>query len=111
MTALNSHQHLISFINYSLHNNDVNNETFLISDNEDISTTELIKKIIYFSGNKNILFQLPFNLLELILSILNQTVIYKKLTNNFEINISKILSSTSWHPSHKVNKSLNKIYN
>ena len=102
---------LISFINYSLHNNDVNNETFLISDNEDISTTELIKKIIYFSGNKNILFQLPFNLLELILSILNQTVIYKKLTNNFEINISKILSSTSWYPSHKVNKSLNKIYN
>ena len=100
---------LTSFIDYSIHNNDVNNETFLISDNENISTTEFIKKIIYYSGNKNILFKLPFNLLKLILFALNQADIYKKLTNNFEINISKILSTTSWFPSHKVNQSLNKI--
>lgn len=82
-------------------------KTFLVSDNEDISTTNLVKKIAKFMKKPTRLFYLPQNLLKF-LSLLIDKTLGNRLLNSFKLNISHTNKVLRWTPPVSLDKGLKK---
>ena len=91
-------KNLTSFINECITNEAANNKIFLVSDNCDISTYELINLIAKLK-NKNILqFYFPKILIKLTLMVLNKSSIYDSLYSSFNLDLSHTIRTLKWSP-------------
>lgn len=74
------------------------NETFLVSDGQDISTPELIRMIARVMGKKARLFLCPAPLLKMIGKIAGKSDEIERLTGSLQIDSAKIRRELSWTP-------------
>jgi nucleoside-diphosphate-sugar epimerase len=74
------------------------NETFLISDDHDVSSPQLIREIAYALGRKPALFPFPALLLNGIGLLSGRSQQVKSLTESLCVNISSIKSKLGWVP-------------
>jgi nucleoside-diphosphate-sugar epimerase len=75
-----------------------NGETFLVSDGEDLSTTELIELIASSMGRKANLFSIPLFLLKILGSFFGRRDEIKRLTSSFRIDSNYTREKLSWIP-------------
>ena len=73
-------------------------ETFMVSDDQDISTPDLIKMISYAMDKKPILFYLPKGILKALCRIVGKGEEIEKLTGSLFVDSSKIKILLSWKP-------------
>ena len=71
-------------------------ETFLLSDNQDISTSDLIKMIASAMGKKPRLFSLHLNILSALCKIVGKGEELEKLTRSLVVDSSKIRDMLGW---------------
>jgi nucleoside-diphosphate-sugar epimerase len=74
------------------------NETFMVSDGQDVSTPDLIKMIACAMRKKPVLFSLSPGILKALCKIAGKTKELEKLTGSLYVDISKIRNLLGWKP-------------
>ena len=82
------------------------NQTFLVSDGEDLSTAELLKRVGAAMGHPARLFYLPPALLKLGATVLNKPAIYQRLCGSLQLDIAKTRQLLGWTPPVSVDEGL-----
>ena len=82
------------------------NETFLVSDGEDLSTAQLIKRMGAAMGHPARLFYVPPALLKLGATVLNKPGIYQRLCGSLQLDIAKTRQLLGWIPPVSVDEGL-----
>jgi nucleoside-diphosphate-sugar epimerase len=84
------------------------NQTFLVSDDEDLSTGELMRRLGKELDKPARLLSVPLALLEFAASLLNKRDIAQRLLGNLQVDISKTKELLGWSPPDNVDEGLRK---
>lgn len=84
------------------------NEVFLVSDGEDLSTTELLNRVANALGKKSLLIQVNQKLLEFGLSLFGKNDLAQRLCGSLQVDISKTKKLLDWTPPISVDEELHK---
>jgi nucleoside-diphosphate-sugar epimerase len=82
------------------------NQTFLISDGEDMSTTELLRKIGKALGKPARLLWVPAGLITFVAGMLGKKTISERLVGSLQVDIHKTCDLLNWKPSVAVDEGL-----
>lgn len=82
------------------------NQTFLVSDGEDLSTAQLLKRMGAAMGHPARLFYVPPALLKLGATVLNKPGLYQRLCGSLQLDIAKTRQLLGWTPSVSVDEGL-----
>lgn len=82
------------------------NQTFLVSDGEDLSTTELLRRMGVALGKPVHLLPVPSRLLEVGAAILGKQALAQRLCGSLQVDISKTHELLSWSPPVGVDEAL-----
>lgn len=85
------------------------NEVFLISDNEDVSTPELLRKIARAYGVKARLFAVPIGWMQLGAKLLGKSAIIDRLLGSLVVDSSKARDVLDWQPVVTIDEQLRKM--
>lgn len=89
---------LVSLIVTCLDHHAAVNQVFLVSDNADLSTPDLIRLIAQAQGRSPRLFPFPRKLLHLGARILRREHLYLRLCDSLQVDISKTVNLLGWNP-------------
>ena len=87
------------------------NKIFFLSDEENLSTTELINKISRAFGTKARIFNIPQKYLILLGKITGNTDIIKRLTQTLTVDSTRIKSDLNWSPPFQSDVGIEKTVN
>lgn len=82
------------------------NQTFLVADGEDLSTTQLLQRLSLALGKPARLLPVPQKLLEISLNLLGKHAIAQRLCGNLQVDISKTRDLLGWTPPVSVDEAL-----
>ncbi len=82
------------------------NQTFLVSDGEDLSTAQLLKRMGTAMGQPARLFYTPPALLKLGATVLNKLGMYQRLCGSLQVDITKTIRLLGWTPLVSVDEGL-----
>lgn len=82
------------------------NETFLVSDDEDLSTTELLQRLAQAMGVPSRLLSVPPRILEIGASLLRKKEIAQRLCGSLQLDITKTKKLLDWCPPITVDEAL-----
>ena len=74
------------------------NQTFLVSDDEDISSSNLLNKLIVFAGKTPSLLPVPVFFLELVASMFGKNQVLERFTSSLTIDIEYTKETLNWKP-------------
>lgn len=84
------------------------NQTFLVSDGEDVSTPDLIRMIARAMGKQPRLIPLPSGVLKAVGKITGRTAEIERLTSSLQVDSTKIRKMLDWRPSHTLDEGIGK---
>ena len=84
------------------------NQTFLVSDGEDLSTTQLLQRMGRALGKPARLIPVPSTLLKLGAALLGKPAIAQRLCGSLQVDISKTRQLLGWNPPVSVDAGLKK---
>ena len=93
---------LCDFIETCIRLPEASNETFLVSDDYDLSTPELISKISDAMNKKSRLIYFPTFLLRFLFLLTGKKNYSQRLLDSLQVNISKAKRVLNWNPPHTV---------
>ena len=82
------------------------NQTFLVSDGEDISTVDLLNRIGKALGHPARLFYVSLSLLKLGAVMINKLGVYQRLCSSLQLDITKTRQLLGWTPPISVDEGL-----
>lgn len=82
------------------------NQTFLVSDGEDLSTATLLKRMGQAQGTPTRLFYMPVAVLKLVAAMLGKQNIYLRLCGSLQADIGKTRELLGWTPPVAVDEGL-----
>ena len=85
------------------------NEVFLISDGEDISTTELIRKVALAYKVKPLLPPIPVNWIQIFASLLGKEAMADRLLSSLVVDASKTIKLLGWRPIVSIEEQLKEM--
>jgi nucleoside-diphosphate-sugar epimerase len=97
---------LVDLIVTCLHHPAAANQTFLVSDGEDLSTAQLLKRTGTAMRHPARLFYAPPALLKLGATVLNKPGIYQRLCGSLQLDIAKTRQLLGWTPPVSVDEGL-----
>ena len=83
-------------------------QTFLVSDGEDVSTTELLRRTAQAMDKKALLLPVPAAVLELGASLLGKRSVAQRLCGSLQVDIEKTRRLLGWSPPLTLNQGLKK---
>jgi nucleoside-diphosphate-sugar epimerase len=86
------------------------NQTYLVSDDEDVSTPMLLKKIAGVSGVSIYLFPCPISVLRFVGKITGRTRDIDRLTESFVLDIRKLKTDLGWKPKFSLEEGLKRSF-
>ncbi|MBA2652901.1 MAG: SDR family oxidoreductase [Tatlockia sp.] len=104
-------ENLNSLIIACISNPRATNQIFLVSDDEDLSTTDLLRRIGHLINKPARLLPIPQIALKWAATMLGQKDIYERLCASLLINTSKTKELLDWKPQKSVNEALNAFLN
>jgi UDP-glucose 4-epimerase len=81
-------------------------QVFLVSDGEDISTTELFKMMAQALGRPSLIMPLPASLVALAAAAIGQRAVASRLTDSLQVDITKTRALLGWVPRKSVSEGL-----
>lgn len=98
---------LVDFIIRCVNESAAAGEIFLISDDQDVSTAELIKKIAFHMGKNSHLFPVPLKILKALLILTGKRKEVYRLTDSLQVEISKAKRIMNWQPVSTLDEGIN----
>ena len=89
---------LIDFIMLCINHPSAANQTFLVSDDDDVSTTQLIKYIKEASGKRSMLIPVPQSWLRFVFQLMGKSSFSDRLLGNLQVDITKAKTLLNWKP-------------
>ncbi|WP_462155369.1 NAD-dependent epimerase/dehydratase family protein [Pseudoalteromonas piscicida] len=86
------------------------NQTFLVSDGDDISSSDLLRKFITASGRKPILLPIPVVLLEIVASCLGKKAMIERFTSSFSVDIHHTRETLGWKPPMTLDEGIQRCF-
>lgn len=83
-------------------------QTFLVSDGEDVSTTELLRRTAQAMGKTGCLLSVPAPVLELVAAILGKRAVAQRLCGSLQVDIEKTRRLLGWTPLLTLDEGLKK---
>ncbi len=77
-------------------------ETFLVSDNEDVSTSQLLSLVAKAMGKSNRMLPVPMSWLSLAARLIGKPQIAQRLCGNLQVDISNTVEKLSWKPPYSL---------
>lgn len=74
------------------------NQTFLVSDDDDISTTQLLKMMTHAAGKSPCLLPVPMSWLRLLGRVTGKQAVIDRLCDNLQVDISHTKHTLGWQP-------------
>ncbi len=107
---------LIDLIITCINHPNAANQTFLVSDNEDVSTTDLLRKMVLAQNVNNRLFSsrlipVPVALLNLCAKLVGKQDIAQRLLGNLQVDISHTQKTLGWQPIISLDEGLRRAVN
>lgn len=97
---------LIDAIITCIHHPNAKNQTFIVSDGEDLSTPELIRRIGKAMDKSPLLLPFPPSLLKLGTKLLGKGDVGDRLLGSLQVDSSKIRKTLNWNPPYTVDEGL-----
>lgn len=97
---------LVDLITICINHPAAANQTFLVSDGEDLSTTELLQRLSRALGKPDRLLPIPQGWLETALTLVGKRAIAQRLCGNLQVDISKTRDLLGWTPPVSVDEAL-----
>lgn len=97
---------LISLILTCVDNPKAANQTFLVSDGEDLSTADLLQRIGGALNRPTYLLPVPIRILHIASRLLGKRSIAERLLGSLQVDISKTCSLLNWYPPVSVDEGL-----
>ncbi len=91
-------ENLVSLIVTCIDHPAAANQTFLVSDGEDLSTSQLLRRLSLALGKPARLLPVPESLLKLAAAVLGKHAIAQRLCGSLQVDISKNLRLLGWKP-------------
>lgn len=82
------------------------NQIFLVSDGEDLSTTELLRRLGFALGKPARLLPVPSWLLDVGVAIIGKKALSQRLCSSLQVDISKTRKLLNWTPPVSINEAL-----
>jgi nucleoside-diphosphate-sugar epimerase len=86
------------------------NETFLVSDGEDLSTTQLLQGVAAAMGKPSRLIPVPAGLLQFGATLLGKKAMAQRLLGSLQVDISHIRKCLNWTPPLTVKQGLQRCF-
>ena len=102
-------ENLVSFIIHCIDHPKAANEVFLISDGEDVSTSELLRKVAKAFGKKPRLIPVPVCLMTTVAKLLGKGDVAARLFGSLQVDSSKARELLGWKPVTTMDEQLSKI--
>ncbi|HEK1241784.1 UDP-glucose 4-epimerase family protein [Pseudomonas aeruginosa] len=97
---------LVDLITSCLEHPSAANQVFLVSDDEDLSTSELLKRMGIALGAPARLLPVPVFLMKFIARMLGKGAFSQRLLGSLQVDISKTKGLLAWHPPLNVDEAL-----
>lgn len=81
-------------------------ETFLVSDGEDLSSPELVRRLARAMNRRSRVVPVPVSLLHAGASLLNKRDLLQRLADSLQVDSSKVRAVLDWAPPHTVDQEL-----
>jgi len=95
-------KNLVSLIIHAAEHPHANGGIFLVSDDKDISTSNLIHILYTQSGKKAKLFKLPQSIFKLLLNLTGKKSLHDRLFKNLQVDISATKKELGWTPPYSL---------
>ncbi len=102
---------LVYFILLCIKHPKAANETFFISDDNDLSTTQLLRKLSYSLGKRCFLVPIPSKLLSFVLSIFGLRSLSDRLLGSLQVSTEKAKNLLGWVPKVTVEEAFQETTN
>lgn len=89
---------LVDFIVTCIDHPGAANQTFLVSDDEDISTSNLLEKLILAAGKKPLLLPMPVSVLKFLASIVGKRAAVERFSSSLTVDIEHTKKTLNWTP-------------
>ncbi|GAB2921796.1 UDP-glucose 4-epimerase family protein [Rheinheimera gaetbuli] len=87
------------------------NQTFLVSDDQDVSTTELLQMLTITAGHKPRLLPVPVSWLNLVAKLTGKTAVVDRLCGNLQLDIAHTKQTLGWIPPLTVEQGVARCFN
>ncbi len=74
------------------------NQTFLVSDDNDVSTSHLLRSMIISAGKTPLLLPVPVSILRFFAGLLGKASVIDRMSSNLQVDISHTKSTLGWKP-------------
>ncbi|WP_448051770.1 NAD-dependent epimerase/dehydratase family protein [Aeromonas caviae] len=85
------------------------NETFLVSDDRDVSTTQLLRMMAHAFGKKERLIPIPMSWIRGVASLLGKKTVADRLCGSLQVDITHTKETLGWRPPVTIEQQLAKI--
>jgi lipopolysaccharide/colanic/teichoic acid biosynthesis glycosyltransferase len=96
--SLISVDNLVNFIETCIHHPAAANQTFLVSDGEDLSTTDLLRRLSVAMGKPARLIPVPASVLSFIAKVLGKEAMARRVLGSLQVDMSKARNMLGWEP-------------
>ncbi len=100
--SLVSVENLVDLICTCLDHPNAKNQTFLVSDDWDMSTPDLCRLLAVAGGYNSYIFRFPETFLRIALYMIGKNAVYERLSGSMEVDIEHTKSCLNWKPPFKV---------
>jgi nucleoside-diphosphate-sugar epimerase len=100
---------LVDLIITCMHHPAAANQTFFVSDGDDISTSELVKYTASAMGVRPILIFVPSFLIKVVAKMIGRADLVQRLCGNLQVDISKAGRLLGWQPIVSVKEGLRRV--
>jgi nucleoside-diphosphate-sugar epimerase len=97
---------LVDLILTCINHSQAANQTFLVSDNEDLSTADLLMRIGKANNRAANLIRVPVFILNFLLNVLGKRSIAQRLLGSLQLDINKTCTLLNWEPPVTVDEGL-----
>jgi len=108
LRSLVSVDNLVDFIITCIEHKDAKNEVFLVSDDDDISTADLLEEISKGLGVKNKAVNIPPKLINTVVSVIGKSGVGQRLSGSLQVDISEAKTLLGWEPKYSTSESIQK---
>lgn len=82
------------------------NQTFMVSDGEDLSTTQMLRRLSSALGKKSLLIPLPRRLLILVGRLMGKKALAQRLCESLQVDMQDTCDRLDWYPPVTVDKAM-----